>query len=338
MTTYSSADTLATVVTNFANDSLTTTMVGEAAEVTSLFAKMAVEGPTVDCTTIAKESMSNGWEKLEHAQMAPPWSRCVIGYDLGGWLNFKRRELLNLADEADELEELIGDGSGIKLANDARRRATEEYGPGNVNNLAVVFAVVAIDLDKDESPSPHHLAEAGTPEGTRWVILADLYMHQQQNGTSGPHAHIQWTADEDGFETSCHFDLAPCENPVPQEVADHLEEQGELVRRTLNFMNCRNVDIVEPVRSRAVRRRLDRKGVTVSELTVYPKGKSTRSKGGEPLEGGVPLSTVRGHFAEYGERFGKGKLFGKYEGRFWIPQHARGTGDDAPDQKFTIKS
>jgi hypothetical protein len=41
------------------------------------------------------------------------------------------------------------------------------------------------------------------------------------------------------------------------------------------------------------------------------------------LKVGVPLTSVVGHFARYGVD-GRGLLFGKYAGRFWIPQHARG--------------
>jgi hypothetical protein len=40
----------------------------------------------------------------------------------------------------------------------------------------------------------------------------------------------------------------------------------------------------------------------------------------------VPLTSVRGHFATYGQD-GRGLLFGKYAGRYWIPQHARGSAE-----------
>jgi hypothetical protein len=51
---------------------------------------------------------------------------------------------------------------------------------------------------------------------------------------------------------------------------------------------------------------------------------------GEPVQhvqhevGVMPVHSCRGHFSEYGPEFGKGLLFGKYEGRFWVPPHMKG--------------
>lgn len=106
-----------------------------------------------------------------------------------------------------------------------------------------------------------------------------------------------------------------------------IQDQWNMARLTqlaaLNYLNCRNVQIVEPTRPRAESRRIQRTGVSIKTLQVHPVGKSTRSS--PTAQGtGVPLTSVRGHFAEYGEQYGKGKLFGKYEGRFWVPAYARG--------------
>ena len=96
--------------------------------------------------------------------------------------------------------------------------------------------------------------------------------------------------------------------------------------QTLNLCNCTNVAVAEPDRPRAERRRLARHGVTVNEIHIRPIGRSYRGKG-VPLSEGAPLASVRGHFNEYGPKYGKGLLFGKYEGRFWIPQHLRGSAE-----------
>lgn len=95
---------------------------------------------------------------------------------------------------------------------------------------------------------------------------------------------------------------------------------------TLNMLNCVNVEIAEPVRPRAQRRRVSRTGVTVNEIHVKPTSRSYRGIG-TPLSQipSSPLSSVRGHFAQYGPKYGRGLLFGKYEGRYWIPQHLRGS-------------
>ena len=94
---------------------------------------------------------------------------------------------------------------------------------------------------------------------------------------------------------------------------------------TYNLGNCVNVELAVPHRQRAQARRLERTGVTVNEIHVRPVSKSYRGKG-TPLSqlGSSPLTSVRGHTAEYGTN-GKGKLFGKLTGRFWIPQHIRGS-------------
>ena len=38
----------------------------------------------------------------------------------------------------------------------------------------------------------------------------------------------------------------------------------------------------------------------------------------------MPRHVCRGHFAEYGPQFGKGLLFGKHAGRFFVPPHLKG--------------
>lgn len=92
----------------------------------------------------------------------------------------------------------------------------------------------------------------------------------------------------------------------------------------LNYMNCRNVDIIEPIRSRAESRRIAKTGVRVTTINVFPVGKTLNFTKSSQQQQGVPLTSVRGHFSCYGPDYGKGLLFGKLAGRFWIPQHARG--------------
>lgn len=98
----------------------------------------------------------------------------------------------------------------------------------------------------------------------------------------------------------------------------------------LNFLNCSNVELAEPARPRPQRRRLARTGVTVQTIVVRPPGKRTRSSGVRAADSlDTPLTSVRGHFAHYGPSYNRGKMFGKYEGKFWIPGYARGAGESA---------
>jgi hypothetical protein len=99
--------------------------------------------------------------------------------------------------------------------------------------------------------------------------------------------------------------------------------------RTLDICNSVNVVVATPERSydRATRRRMERTGVRFSEIHIRPVSKSYRGLGTPLSDVTTPLSSVRGHAAEYGPKYGKGLLFGKYEGRYWIPQHLRGSAE-----------
>lgn len=135
-----------------------------------------------------------------------------------------------------------------------------------------------------------------------------VHMWQFAIYESGEPADLHWVQLSDTYPMS-HWDMA------------HLVLLG-----ALNFMNCRNVELVEPRRPRAEARRIARTGVTVSTINVFPVGRSTRSDRASESTG-VPLTSVRGHFARYGPEYGRGLLFGKYAGRYWVPQYARGSAE-----------
>lgn len=108
---------------------------------------------------------------------------------------------------------------------------------------------------------------------------------------------------------------------------------------TLDLLACRNVSVREPHRDRATARRVARAlpGTRVSELAITRSGAWTRGRMGDamPIDA-TPLHTVRGHFAEYGAN-GKGLLFGRIAGRFFIPQHARGSAEHGrTEQHVTV--
>jgi len=151
--------------------------------------------------------------------------------------------------------------------------------------------------------------------------------------TTGPIVIFKYAIYEDGTPADLHWEMLS-----ERGTEKNWDDTTLVILSTLNFMNCRNVELVEPIRERAERRRIERTGVRVSVMNVYPAGKSSASRGekGEPI--GVPLSSVRGHFARYGDKYGRGKLFGKYEGRFWIPQYARGSAEFGEiQQEINIK-
>lgn len=175
-------------------------------------------------------------------------------------------------------------------------------------------------IDREGEPEPIDL------DKVHWVLTIGGYAYgkgktsAQHYNVYGPFSFWRVYVDKEGkcLGTRLH-------HPHKAEFEETIEwSLLYTVFESLNFLNCRNVDIVEPTRDRAERKRLARLNVNVNEIVVYPKGKSTKktdSKSVNPIE--IPLTSVRGHFAEYGQN-GKGLLFGKYAGRFWIPQHARG--------------
>lgn len=97
---------------------------------------------------------------------------------------------------------------------------------------------------------------------------------------------------------------------------------------TLQMLGCKNVSLSPHDNDpKQVRRAIKRHGGTPGSyryhtLVVRPAG----SKPGTPGEeiGIMPRHVCRGHFAEYGPEFGKGLLFGKYAGRFFVPPCVKG--------------
>jgi hypothetical protein len=150
-------------------------------------------------------------------------------------------------------------------------------------------------------------------------VTGPVYVEQYAVYPDGSPADIHWMQVFDGWDKSAS------------------EMHMRINLGVLNFLNCVNVGIAEPQRPRAERRRIERTGVRVSEIHVFPVGPSA-SGGGRPLDGGgTALHSVRGHFANYGPRFGRGLLFGKHEGRFFRPQHARGAADNGEvEQSYVL--
>lgn len=104
---------------------------------------------------------------------------------------------------------------------------------------------------------------------------------------------------------------------------------------TFTLMHCKNVEVMRKKRSFA-----DRPASCSSWRTTYytleinPMKQILREEGQADIHGlQKALHICRGHFAEYGPEYGKGKLFGKLEGRYWIPQHVKGSAQQGIVQK-----
>jgi len=118
-------------------------------------------------------------------------------------------------------------------------------------------------------------------------------------------------------------------NPLPPDlIARILASVVDNMLDALLMLGCKNVALKannnEPEQ---VRRAMKRFGEQPDQyryhtLVVRPPG----SKSDSPAQeiGIMPRHVCRGHFAEYGPGYGRGLLFGKYAGRFYIPPHLKG--------------
>jgi len=179
------------------------------------------------------------------------------------------------------------------------------------------------EIVRNKTDTPWEPAEPVEWDRVKWISNTFIWVggRSPETGplpTSGPVHMWQYAVYEDGTPADLHW--VHVFEAYPMEYWDMAQL---VILGALNFLNCRNVTIGLPQRPRSERRRIQRTGVSVHEIMVYPTGRSTRSQSGEPI-GEMPLASVRGHFAHYGPKYGKGLLFGKLEGRFWIPQYARG--------------
>lgn len=100
----------------------------------------------------------------------------------------------------------------------------------------------------------------------------------------------------------------------------------------LSFMHCRNVRMKEevppPKLSKSHQRKRGRPLLRYRVLEIDHM-KSVLEREGQASTGGLKkaLHICRGHFASYGID-GKGLLFGKHSGRYWIPMHTRGSAEE----------
>ena len=264
----------------------------------------AAEGPVVDATAIYRSLVDNPhpiYVYEDHPCIAPPWQAATVGY--------------------------LNEHGNVVVAS----LAANDIAPEDRSDLW--DPQTKVDAKGEVIDPELHRVDW---QRVRWVQEVILWVGGR--GGSGPVAtcgpvHLwRFAIYEDGEPADYRWlQLLPGYDQDKWDMA-HLVILG-----ALNFLNCHNVELVEPVRPRAQRRAIERTGVRVSTINVFPTGRAAadRARAGAT---GVPLTSVRGHFARYGVD-GRGLLFGKYAGRFWIPQHARGTAElgTVERQDFTLR-
>jgi hypothetical protein len=196
---------------------------------------------------------------------------------------------------------------------------------GYENRHGNVIVVLGIDVSKQKWAPGWESKNKIEWDRVKWVFGSLVFMGGSSKNyggafpTTGPMILNQYAIYEDGTPADLHW-----QHLTPATSERNWDDTLLVVLGVLNFMNCRNVELVEPHRERAERRRIERTGVRVSTLHVFAAGKSSKGTQLNMPGEGVALTSVRGHFAKYGID-GRGLLFGKLSGRFWIPQHARGS-------------
>lgn len=254
--------------------------------------------PVVDCTSIFHIQRAAEEVSLyeDHPQITPPWENSLLCY-------------VNTFGNVCCLQVWRQDWDGTRPAGE------DWYTDNDVDWSQVRWVVQSAVFIGGVSGDGRPMPTSGPCHLFRHAVNAD-----------GSIADINWVAL-----------LAPAGQRV--EHADFVDKNQAVwdaamitLGASLNFLNASNVSIAEPARPRPERRRIARTGVEVQTIVIRPPGKRrATSTAPRPLAAGESvLSPVRGHFAHYGPDYGKGLLFGKYAGKFYIPSHVRGEGDAAP--------
>lgn len=112
----------------------------------------------------------------------------------------------------------------------------------------------------------------------------------------------------------------------------------------ISFLHCKNVTLTAndppPKLNKAREKRGKKPLVRYYTLNIEPMKEVLRREGQIEKTGlKKALHICRGHFAQYGDAYGKGKLFGKYEGQFWMPMHVRGSlSEGAVVKDYNVKT
>lgn len=156
-------------------------------------------------------------------------------------------------------------------------------------------------------------------DSVKWITTTSLWVFaDDKRMVVGPVMSWRFAVNEDGTTQDIHWI-----NSKPALDMHIWDNALTVYMQSVTWLNCRNVELVSPIRPRAERRRVERYNVDVKEMYVRPIGKTYQGQGSKVGDAAVPLHTVRGHRAKYGIE-GRGLLFGKISGVFWIPMTVRG--------------
>lgn len=267
------------------------------------YKKLGGLGPVVDCTDIYQHLVQNDRAIAaydDHPCIAPPWERAVFAHvTRAGIVVLAQMEVVERPadDEMDENWE-----------------------------SSVAWFDMAREFNLEDRPAAWDTPADVAWDDVRWIAECAVWIGAR-GPTCGPIIRWRYAIYDDGTPADLTWSHCGLDETDVRLRPPEPETSSLVPLEALNLLNCNNVEIVDyQPTSRAQRRRLERSGVRTSVVRVFPPGARRRSDSqGQPL--GAGYHGVRGHFARYGTKFNRGLLFGKYEGRFYIPQHARGSAD-----------
>lgn len=207
----------------------------------------------------------------------------------------------------------------------------------NEHGNVVVMETKALDVKASpEKITPWQNEEENFNwDEVQWVAVINLWVGgyskqlQRQIKTVGPLMRWDIAIDADGKPLDIRWT-----HLFEAYSMEYWDMASLVLLRSMAFLACTNVDLVEPTRPRHERRRIERASkklpdLRINTIQVFPNNKRYVGRGKNKVAvegvevGGVGVHRVRGHFATYGSE-GRGLLFGKYAGRFFIPPHSRG--------------
>jgi hypothetical protein len=186
-------------------------------------------------------------------------------------------------------------------------------------------------------------ADGPPPEGTKWIVTAELFMDYDIRGRyiEGPAGTWFLAIDAEGRLVGA---------PLMQGFMDKRFEEPVKSLLTwlhpallaVSFLHCKNVKLVDQECPKPLAKKYHAKtGIWPTPyhtLEIEPLKQILRTQGGAGANGNglaKAMHICRGHFKDYRE--GRG-LFGKYHQLVWQPSVVRGTkGDKAAPREMEIK-
>jgi len=211
-------------------------------------------------------------------------------------------------------------------------------GPGSENRLSPHARAVVALLGQYQA-----LRDLGTPDfeekfraqtekkQTRWMVLCMTFIQSIRHGQiAGPVGQHVLCLSETGavLDEQCTFNATLIKEEQWNTAGAGISTLWFSGLLAISFCHCRNVTIRDApaaeVPAKLAKRQRERgrlPGLAYKVLEIGPMKavlERTRSEHSTGLK--RALHICRGHFALYEDK----GLFGKYRGRYWIPQHLRG--------------